>query len=102
MYDSHDLQLCTIMILMVFIYVYYGLFAYTNLVDVMPLFSTVFSFHLPIFGKIHPVSGKIHPEIAPMNFGKSHRFIGEVGRLITKTGRISVFQICPSSLVLFG
>jgi hypothetical protein len=35
--------------LIVFIYVYYGLFAYINLVDVMPLFFTVFSFHLPIF-----------------------------------------------------
>jgi hypothetical protein len=48
------------MTLMVFIYVYYGLFACINLVDVMPLFFTVFSFHLLIFGKIHPVSGKIH------------------------------------------
>jgi hypothetical protein len=49
--------------LMVFIYMYYGLFACTNLVDVMPLFSTVFSFHLPIFGKIRP-------EIATTNFRK--------------------------------
>jgi hypothetical protein len=33
------------MTLMVFIYMYYGLFACINLVDVMPLFSMVFSFH---------------------------------------------------------
>jgi hypothetical protein len=39
------------MTLMVFIFVYYGLFTCTNLVDVMPLFFTVFSFHLPIFDK---------------------------------------------------
>jgi hypothetical protein len=37
------------MTLMLFIYVYYGLFACANLVDVMLLFFTVFSFHLPIF-----------------------------------------------------
>jgi hypothetical protein len=30
------------MTLMMFIYVYYGLFTYTNLVDVMPLFSRFF------------------------------------------------------------
>jgi hypothetical protein len=58
------------MTLMMFIYVYYGLFAYTNLVDVMSLFSMVFSFYLPIFGKIRSVFGKIRPEIAPMNFRK--------------------------------
>jgi hypothetical protein len=39
------------MTLMVFIFVYYGLFTCTNLVDVMSLFFTVFSFHLPIFDK---------------------------------------------------
>jgi hypothetical protein len=39
------------MTLMLFIYVYYGLFAYTDLVDVIPLFFTIFSFHLPIFDK---------------------------------------------------
>jgi hypothetical protein len=33
------------MTLIAFIYVYYGLFACTNLVYVMMLFSTVFSFH---------------------------------------------------------
>jgi hypothetical protein len=51
------------MTLMVFIYMYYGLFACINSVDIMPWFSTVFSFHLPIFGKIHP-------EIATTNFRK--------------------------------
>jgi hypothetical protein len=38
------------MTLMIFIYVYYGLFVYTNLVYVM-LFFTIFSFHLLIFDK---------------------------------------------------
>jgi hypothetical protein len=42
------------MTLMVFIYVYYGLFACTNLVDVMSLFFTVFSFPSPNFGKNRP------------------------------------------------
>jgi membrane-associated HD superfamily phosphohydrolase len=32
------------MTLMVFVYFYYGLFACINLVDVMPLFSTIFFF----------------------------------------------------------
>jgi hypothetical protein len=51
------------MTLMVFIYVYYILFTCTNLVDVMPLFFTIFSFHLLIFGKNCPVSDKIRPKI---------------------------------------
>jgi hypothetical protein len=46
----------------VFIYVYYELFACTNLVTVMPLFFTVFLFHLSIFRK-------------------NHRFIGETCRI---------------------
>jgi hypothetical protein len=79
------------MTLMVFIYVYYGLFACTNLVDAMPLFFMVFSFHLPIFGKNHLVSCKIRPKITMAIFRKNRRFIGEVGRLIAKTGRILVF-----------
>jgi hypothetical protein len=33
------------MTFMMFIYVYYGLFTCTNLVDVMLLFTTVLSFH---------------------------------------------------------
>jgi hypothetical protein len=58
------------MTLMVFIYVYYGLFVYTNLVDVMSLFFTVFSFHLPIFSKNRPASEKNCPEIVTPIFGK--------------------------------
>jgi hypothetical protein len=42
---------------------YYGLFVCINLVDVMPLFFTIFSFNLPIFDKNHPVSIKIRPKI---------------------------------------
>jgi hypothetical protein len=74
------------MTLMMFIYMYYGLFACTNLVYVMLLFYMVFSFYLPIFGKLCPISGKIRPKIATTNFGKNHRFIGEADRLITKIG----------------
>jgi hypothetical protein len=44
-----------------FMYVYYGSFVCTNLVDIMPLFSPVFLFHLPIFSKNHPISYKIRP-----------------------------------------
>jgi hypothetical protein len=51
------------MSLIVFIYMYYELYAYTNLVDVMPLFFTVFSLHLPIFDKNCSVSEKICSEI---------------------------------------
>jgi hypothetical protein len=58
------------MTLMMFIYMYYGLFACTNLVYVMLLFYMVFSFYLPIFGKIRPISGKIRPKIATTNFRK--------------------------------
>jgi hypothetical protein len=50
------------MTLMMFIYVYYGLFACTNLVDVMSFF-TVFSFYLPIFDKNQPISDKNRPEV---------------------------------------
>jgi hypothetical protein len=52
-----------------------------------------FLFQLPIFGKNHPISNKIRPEITTPIFGKNRRFIGEIGRLITKTDQISVFQI---------
>jgi hypothetical protein len=58
------------MTLMVFIYVYYGVFIYTNLVDVM-LFFTVFSFHLPIFDKNRPVSAKLHPKITTLILKKN-------------------------------
>jgi hypothetical protein len=51
------------MSLIVFIYVYYELFICTNLVDVISLFFTVFSFHLPIFNKIRLIFGTNRPEI---------------------------------------
>jgi hypothetical protein len=79
------------MTLMIFIYVYYRLFAYTNLVDVMSLFFTVFSFYLPNFSKNRPISDKNPPEIATPIF--------------RKTGRISVFRVftvTPLFLVSFG
>jgi hypothetical protein len=82
------------MTLMTFIYMYYGLFACINLVYIC--FSWFFSFHLLIFGKIYPISDKIRPKIATMNFEKNCWFNGEVGRLITKIGRISVFWISTS------
>jgi hypothetical protein len=75
------------MTLIVFIYVYYGLFVCINLVDVIS------------------ISGKIHPEIVMVIFRKNHRFISEVDRLIAKTGQILVFWISTiplSSLVHFG
>jgi hypothetical protein len=60
-----------ILTVFVFIYVYYGLFICTNLVYVISLVFTVFSFHLLIFGKKNrPVSDKIHPEIATLIFEK--------------------------------
>jgi hypothetical protein len=46
------------MTLMMFIYVYYRLFIYTNLVDIMSLFFMIFWFHLLIFNKNRPVSDK--------------------------------------------
>jgi hypothetical protein len=49
--------------LMVYIYVYYGLFTCTNLVQLILLFFTVFSFHLPNFDKNRPVSDKNHPKL---------------------------------------
>jgi hypothetical protein len=51
------------MTLIVFIYVYYGLFICTNLVDVISLFFTGFSFHLPNLGKNWPVSDKNRPKL---------------------------------------
>jgi hypothetical protein len=50
------------MTFMVFIYMYYKLFACTNLVDVMPLFFTVFYFIYQFLVKSRPVSNKIRPE----------------------------------------
>jgi hypothetical protein len=61
------------MTLMVFIYVYYELFVCTNLVDVMSLFFTVFSFHVQNFGKNRLVSGKNRPELDTSVFGKTRK-----------------------------
>jgi hypothetical protein len=86
--------LCTT--LMLFIYVYYVLFICTNLVDVMPLFFTGFSFNLPFSAKI--------AWFLPI-FRKNCRFINEIGRLIIKIGRILVLQIStvpPLSPMRFG
>jgi hypothetical protein len=105
MYDSHGLELCTI-------YDSHDVYLRVLWTICMYKFSTChvviftgFSFHLLIFDKNHPVSGKIRPEIAMPIFRKNHRFIGEIGRLIAKTGQISVFLISivpPSSLLRFG
>jgi hypothetical protein len=61
------------MTLIVFIYMYYGLFTCTNLVDVMSLFFMVFSFHLLNFGKNWSVSGKNRPELTTPVFEKNDR-----------------------------
>jgi hypothetical protein len=48
--------------------------------------------------KNRPVSNKIRAEIITPIFEKKHRFISEIGWLIVKTGRISVFyrySRCP-------
>jgi hypothetical protein len=47
---------------------------------------TVFSFHLPNFGKNQSVFGKNHPELAAPVYRKTGRFIAE-------TSRISVFPV---------
>jgi hypothetical protein len=56
------------MTLILFIYVYYVLFTCINLVDVMSLFFTIFSFHLPIFDKNRLGSGKNRPKIVTSVF----------------------------------
>jgi hypothetical protein len=58
------------MTLVMFIYMYYKLFACTNLVDVMSLFFTVFSFHLPNFDKNRSVFNKNRPKLAMPGFEK--------------------------------
>jgi hypothetical protein len=88
------------MTLMMFIYVYYGLFVCTNLVDVMSLFFTGFSFHLSIFNKNQPVFDKNWPEIATLIFWKTDQFIKQTDRFIDKIGRfISVFGFHCFSVV---
>jgi hypothetical protein len=73
--------ICVICVtLMVFIYVYYGLFAWTNLVDVMSLFFMIF--FVPMTNFLENSTGfcKNRPGITSPIFGKSQRFLGEFGR----------------------
>jgi hypothetical protein len=49
--------------LILFIYVYYKLFVCINLVDVISLFFTIFSFHLPVFDKNRSIYDKNCPKI---------------------------------------
>jgi hypothetical protein len=74
------------MTLMLFIYVYYGLFACTNLVDVMLLFFMIFSFHLPIFDKNQLVFGTNRPEI-------TRQFSEKTANLSAKPANLSVFPV---------
>jgi hypothetical protein len=74
------------MTLMLFIYVYYGLFACTNLVDVMLLFFMIFSFHLPIFDKNQLVFGTNRPEI-------TRQFSEKPANLSAKPANLSVFPV---------
>jgi hypothetical protein len=80
---------------MVFIYVYYELFACRNLVYVMSFF-TVFSFQWSISWKIRPVSTKIVQE-------SSGRFSGKVGDFSMNLTNNSVkpAEICVSKNWLF-
>jgi hypothetical protein len=60
-----------------------------------------FFIQFTVFSKNRPISEKIATPI----FGKNHRFINEIGRLIIKIGRISVLQIStvpPLSPMRFG
>jgi hypothetical protein len=66
--------------LMLFIYMYYALFKYTNLVDVMPLFFTVFPFQCSVLWIIQPIFNIIRSEIVRPIFGKSRRIISKCGR----------------------
>jgi hypothetical protein len=60
------------MTLIVFIYVYYGLFACTNLVDIMPLFFIVFC-------SIYQFSAKIARFLAKFAQKSSRQFSGKTG-----------------------
>jgi hypothetical protein len=90
------------MTLMMFIYMYYGLFTCTNLVDVMLLFFMVFSFHLPIFDKNRPISDKIHHadfQEKPANFWSS-QFSLFLRRLRCVSAEF-FFQVSPISFEFF-
>jgi hypothetical protein len=73
------------MTLMMFIYIYYGLFACTNLV-VMSLFFTVFSLYLSIFDKNWPVFDTNRPKIV-------RRFSEKPADLSVKSVDLSVFSV---------
>jgi hypothetical protein len=64
--------------LMMFIYVYYGLFVYINLEDFMSFFHGFF-FLMIDFLKNSAGFYKNRPGIARPIFGKSWRFVGEFG-----------------------
>jgi hypothetical protein len=63
--------------LMLFIYVYYRLFARTNLIDVMPLFFTVFCF-------IYRFSTKIARFLSKFVRKSPRRFLGKIADLLVK------------------
>jgi hypothetical protein len=70
------------MTLMIFIYIYYGLFACMNLVDVMPLFLTVFhSFFVPFIDFWQKSSGfwQNSPGNHHVDFWENRQFIREIG-----------------------
>jgi hypothetical protein len=74
------------MTLMVFIYVYYRLFACTNLVDVMSLFFIFFC-------SIYRFSTKIVWFLTKFPRKSPRRFLGKTVQFIGETSRISVFRI---------
>jgi hypothetical protein len=74
------------MSLIVFIYVYHELFVCSNLVDVISLFFTVFSFHLPIFNKIRLISAQTARK-------SSHRFSKKPSDLSVKLTDLSVLSV---------
>jgi hypothetical protein len=81
------------MTLMLFIYVYYGLFACTNLVDIMSLFFMVFLFHLPIFNKNRSVSDTNRLEIARRFSEKLVDISAKPTDLLVKPADLSVFPV---------
>jgi hypothetical protein len=88
--------------LMMFIYVYYRLFLYINLADIISLCFTVFSFHLPV--KVTRFLAKITQKL-PRQFLKNRLIYRETGKFFGETGRFLVspiFTVHPSSLVRFN
>jgi hypothetical protein len=64
----------------------------------MSLFFTVFSFHLPNFGKNWPVFSKNRSELATPVFRKNRPHFGETSRISV----FPVFTVPPSSPVRFS